>query len=62
MVMCEVGIPSVFCVSFGSWCLFCGFCCGCRVYRGSCDVERFVHNLQVEASGKRFLERPKRSV
>ena len=50
----------MFCVSLGSWCLFCGFCCGCRFYRGSCGTESFVHNLEGEASGRRLLERPRK--
>jgi hypothetical protein len=60
VVMCEVGIPSVFCVSLG-FCVCLGtFCCGCRIYRGSCGVESFVHNLEGEASGKRLLDRPRK--
>jgi hypothetical protein len=39
---------------------FGAFCCGCRVHRGSCGVESFVHNLEGEAPGKRFLERPRK--
>ena len=41
---------------------FGAFCCGCRVYRGSSGVESFVHNLEVEASGKRLLERPRKNI
>ena len=60
MVMCEVGIPSAFRVSFGSWCLFWGFLLWLSRLSWFLWCRSFVHNLEGEAPGKRLLERPKK--